>query len=239
MSKLIKFAAPLALLLASTHTYAAYRLPGHFLIEGGGYYSTSGQNEDVFITGLIGDRFTVTNHNDTNTIFGFGYLFDGYQNGRFGIDYGINVFYLAKTKVSGTITQEFLFTNLAYKYYVSHLPVYLFAKAYVKTNCEKLAVTFDAGIGPNFMSTNLYADSSLDGETLPDNAYMGNFSSTTFSGMVGVGIKYNVMNQVPVELGYRYFYLGEGYFNPRTSQILTQLKTGTNTAQALILTVSV
>jgi len=226
-----------ALALASTQVYS-YQLNGHFLLEGGGYSSTQGQSQQVDISGLIGDRFNVTNRHDTNTVFGVGYLVEGLKTGRFGIDYGINAFYLAKTKVSGTITQELVFTNLAYDYYVSHLPVYLFAKAYVNTNYSNLALTVDAGVGPNFMNTNLYNDTSLDGITLPDNAYIGNFSTTVFSAMAGIGLKFNVMNQLPVEIGYRYFYLGEGYFNPRTSAILNKLQTGNNSAQALIITIS-
>jgi opacity protein-like surface antigen len=237
MTRFSRAAASCALLLACTEA-SAYQLSGHFLLEGGGYSSTAGQSQQVNITGLIGDRFNLTNQHDTNTIFGVGYLVDGPQNARFGVDYGINAFYLAKTKVSGTITQELVFTNLAYNYYVSHLPVYLVAKGRVNTNYNHLVVTVDAGVGPNFMNTNLYADTSLDGITLPDNAFAGNFSTTVFSAMVGIGLKFNGIEQFPIEIGYRYFYLGSGYFNPRTGEILNQLKTGNITAQAIILTVS-
>jgi opacity protein-like surface antigen len=239
MPKLSRITAVLSLSLACTSAFSYNNLPIHFLVEGGGYYSTQGKAQRVNIDGLIGDQFNITNRNDTNAIFGAGFLLDGLRKGNFGFDYGINAFYLAKTKVSGTITQELLFTNLAYNYYVSHLPVYLFAKGFYSTDYNHLAITADLGIGPNFMNTNLYDDSSLDGITLPDNAYTGNFSNTVFSGMVGVGVKYTVMNQFPVEIGYRYFYLGEGSFNPRTSAIQNKLHTGNNTAQALLLTISV
>lgn len=227
-----------ALLVTSTATFSMPSFPGHFLLEGGGYQNTSGKAQFIGINTLIGDQFNVTNRNDTNTIFGVGYLVDGYQTGRYSIDYGINAFYLAKTKVSGTITQELTFTNLAYNYYVSHLPVYLFAKGSINTNCNHLAVTIDAGVGPNFMNTNLYADSSLDGVTVPDNAFAGNNATAVFSAMLGVGVKFMV-KQVPLEIGYRYFYLGEGSFKPVSDQVLNQLKTGNNTAQALLLTVSI
>lgn len=228
----------IALLVASTATCAMPSFTGHFLFEGGGYQSTSGKAQFIGVNTLIGDQFNVTNRNDTNTIFGVGYLVDGYRTGRYSIDYGINAFYLAKTKVSGTITQELTFTNLSYNYYVSHLPVYLFAKGSINTNCNNLAVTIDAGVGPNFMNTNLYADSSLDGVTVPDNAFAGNNATTVFSAMLGIGVKFMV-KQVPLEIGYRYFYLGEGSFKPVSDQVLNQLKTGNNTAQALLLTVSV
>jgi hypothetical protein len=237
MTRFSRAAASCVFILACTET-SAYQISGHLLLEGGGYYSTAGQSQQVNITGLIGDRFNVTNQHDTNTIFGVGYLVDGPRNARFGIDYGINAFYLAKTKVSGTITQELKFTNLAYNYYVSHLPVYLVAKGHANTNCNHLVVTVDAGVGPNFMNTSQYADSSLDGITLPDNAYTGNFSTTVLSAMAGIGLKFDGIEQFPIELGYRFFYLGSGYFNPRTGEILNQLKTGNITAQAIILTVS-
>lgn len=236
MKKLLRVAAFAA--LSCTQAYA-YQLPGYFLLEGGGYFSTQGQSQQVNISGLIGDKFNVGNRHDTNTVFGVGYLLNGPISGRFGFDYGINAFYLAKTKVSGTITQELVFTNLAYNYYVSHLPIYVFAKGYMNTSYHNFAVTVDAGIGPNFMNTNLYNDTSLDGITVPDHAFIGNFSTTVLSAMAGMGLKFTMMQQFSMELGYRYFYLGEGYFNPRTGLILNNLKTGNNSAQALILTVCV
>lgn len=237
MTRLSGMASAALVCLAYSQSYAYTAPKGHFLLEGGGYYSTQGKSQFVNISGLVGDQYNVNNRNDTNTIFGFGYLFEGLKSGRFGLDYGVNVFYLAKTKVSGTIVQENLFTNLAYNYYVSHLPVYVFAKGSFNTNFNSLAVTVDLGVGPNFMSTNLYQDSSLDGVTVPDNAYQGNFSNTTLSETAGIGLKFNLMNQLPVEIGYRFFNLGEGSFNPRTSLIMNKLKTGNNTAQAIVLTI--
>ena len=223
-------------LSAQAYSYANV-LHGRFLVEAGAYSSTQGQSQIVNINGLIGDRFNVTNRNDINGLVGVGYLLEGMSDNGFGFDYGINGFYLAKTKVSGTITQ-LLFTNLSYSYYVSHLPIYLFAKGFINFNSDNYALTADVGVGPNFMSTSLYADTSRDGITVPDNAFAGNFSQTVFSAMAGVGLKLNWMKKFPVEFGYRYFYLGEGSFNPRSSQILNKLKTGDNTAQALMLTIS-
>ncbi len=237
MSSFTRIVAAAALTLVCTPA-SAYQISGRFLVEGGGFGSTSGQTQNVYITGLAGDKFNVTNHHDDNSVFGVGYLIDGWRKDRYGVDYGINAFYLAKTKVSGNIKQEFEFTNLAYRYYVSHLPVYAFVKGFVNTNYNNLVVTADAGVGPNFMNTNLYQDTSLDGVTVPDNAYPGNFTNTVFSAMAGFGLKV-MMGEIPVELGYRFFYLGEGSFNPRTNQILTKLQTGNNTAQAMILTVSI
>ena len=225
--------------LISSQAYSAYslkNLKGHVLLEAGGYYSTQGTSQFVNVSGLIGNQYNVSNRNDRNAILGLGYLLEGLRDNRYGLDYGINAFYLAKTEVSGTITQENTFTNLSYRYYISHLPIYLFAKGFVLTNYNKLAITFDLGIGPNFMNTNQYHDYPLDSVTLPDNAYRGNFSQVTLSEMAGVGLRLDMTNRVQMEVGYRYFNLGEGTFNPRTNQILNHLKTGNSTAHAIIIT---
>ena len=228
----------LALLLVSSQTYAFTMPRGHLLFEGGGYYSTQGQSQNVGIATLIGDTFTVTNRNDWGSIFGVGYLFEGPQWGRVTLDYGVNIFYLAKTKVSGTITQEHLFTNLAFNYYADHMPLYAMVKALVKTNCEHLSVAVDAGVGPNFMETTQYTDMPLNSYTLPDNAFRGH-SNVVFSAMVGIGVRYTINNTIPVEIGYRFFYLGQGYLNQNNTAVLNQLHTGTNYAQAVMVTVSI
>lgn len=203
---------------------------GHLLFEGGIYNSTQGQNQDVLINGLLGNRFNVSDRHDSNAVFGLGYLIDGMQQDRFNLNYGLNVFYLANTTVKGTIDQEFAFTNLAYSYEISHVPVYAMAKATVKTNSERLAVTLDAGIGPNFLDTRHYREWSLDGITFPDYAFSGR-SQATFSAMAGIGLKLmNLPAQAPLECGYRFFYLGEGSFNRQNNQLLTTLNTGTNYA---------
>jgi len=142
--------------------------------------------------------------------------------------------------VSGVIVQEQLFTNLAYQYNISHLPVYAAAKASINTKKENLDVIIDAGIGPNFVSARQFEDRSLDGGfTLPNHAFTGK-TRVAFSAMGGVGLRINqAFGQYPVELGYRFFYLGDSKLTPRTNQILNNLKTGTNTAQALVITVTV
>src|SRR5262249_51268278 len=130
-----------------------------------------------------------------------------------------------------------LFTNLAYEYDVTHLPVYLFAKGFMNASHD-FAITVDAGIGPNFMKAKMHHDTSLDGITLPDNAFTGSESTTTLSAMAGIGLRFNVM-QFPLEIGYRFFYLGEGRFHANSPAIQNHLKTGNITAQALILTLSI
>lgn len=239
MTKFFTVVLSIVFYLIGAEAFSIDLKQGHLLFEAGIYNSTQGQNQDVLINGLLGDRFNVSDRHDSNAVFGLGYLIDGMQRDRFNLDYGLNVFYLANTAVKGTIDQEFAFTNLAYSYEVSHLPVYAMAKATVKTNSERFAVTLDAGIGPNFLDTSHYRDWSLDGMTLPDYAFSGR-SEVTFSAMAGIGLKLmNLPGQAPLECGYRFFYLGEGSFNRQTNQLLTSLNTGTNYAQALLCTVTV
>lgn len=237
MIKLLKYSAVIATIVACSSVNAFQMPDGHFLLEAGPYYSNQGQNQTININGLIGDEYNVTDHHDWNVIVGAGYLWNGFDSNQYGIDFGVNVFYLAPTEVKGNITQEMLFTNLGYKYSVQHIPVYLFAKGYFNTNYNCLSVTVDAGIGPNFMKTNMKNETSLDGITVPDNAFNGE-STTTLSGMLGIGLKFYVGQNFPLEIGYRYFYLGEGEFKPRSAEILNKLKTGNNSAQALLLTIS-
>lgn len=227
------------LFLTATAATSLNLKEGHYLFEVGAYSSTQSKTKTIYIQGLIGDRYNTTDQHDSNALFGLGYFIDGFDRDKFGVDYGVNAFYLAKTKLSGTIDQEFIFTNLAYSYNVSHLPIYATAKAHLKTNSNKFIITLDAGIGPNFIETSDYRDWSLDGVTLPDNAFSGR-SNVVFSAMAGVGLKLtNLGTQAPIECGYRFFYLGEGSFNKRTNQILNTLTTGPGYAQALICTVTV
>jgi hypothetical protein len=237
---LIKTISTFALVLTACQASSLNMKQGHFLFEAGAFSATQGKTQDINIEGLEGDRFNVTDRHDSNALFGLGYLFDGVQHDKFSLNYGVNVFYLAKTKVSGTIDQELLFTNLAYSYKARHLPVYATAKALINNNFDKLALILDGGIGPNFMETSNYEDRSISSDviTFPDNAFYGR-SKVTLSAMAGVGLRFTPSTgHAPIECGYRFFYLGEGDFHARTNQILNTLKTGNNYAQALVCTVT-
>lgn len=232
MKKSFPVITSIALLLNISQIYATPLQPGHFLFEAGAFSSTQGKTQDILIEDLIGDRFYVTKRHDSNALFGLGYQVNGFKNKSFGVDFGLNIYYLAKTKVRGTIEQEFYYTNLAYQYEVNHVPLYATAKAHIPIKSSPLALTLNAGIGPNFLKTSRYNDWSIDdGVTLPDHAFSGR-SDVTLSAMAGIGLQFN--GKVPLECGYRFFYLGEGNFNARTNQILNTLKTGNIYAQALV-----
>jgi hypothetical protein len=204
----------------------------------GAFWASQGKTQHINIQGLIGNDYTVSKKNDQNALLGLGYFLDGTDHSAFKLSYGINAFYLAKTNVRGSVFQEGLFENLAYQYNVSHLPVYAALKAMLNNNSDKYTVTVDAGIGPNFMTTSNYSESSIDGGiTLPDNAFLGH-TTAVFSATAGIGVKFNnILVNGPIELGYRFFYLGQGDFNTRTNQLLDTLQTGNSYANALVLTI--
>ena len=207
---------------------------GHGLLQFGGYWSEQGREQHININGLIGDDFTVTNAKSNNGLVGLGYFVKGQERDRWQMTYGINAFYLAKTAVTGTIIQENLFTNLAYTYNVTHYPIYAVAKSSFKTPLSNNLITLDAGIGPNIMQTGAVQERSLDKITVPDHVFSGR-TTTAFSATLGLGVKINhVIGDKALELGYRFFYLGQGSFNRETNQVINTLNTGNNYANALV-----
>lgn len=208
----------------------------------GAFFTTQGiKAQDINIQGLIGDRFTVTSQKKYNVLVGAGYYLDASSYNRFDFSYGVNVFYLARTVVNGDIYQEHMFNNLAYSYHQTNIPIYVAAKSSIKTKYDKLSVIFDMGIGPNIVQTSNFTEISLNGgQTLPDNMFSG-ATKVNFSAMAGLGLRLNQdwMMKSPfksLECGYRYFYLGEGALNKKSSQILNTLDTDINYAQALVCT---
>lgn len=220
---------------------------GQALFETGAYWSHQGQTQHIDIETLIGDEFTVSNHGNSNSFFGFGYLFEGPQYGCAQLNYGVHAFYLPKTSVAGYVIQENLFTNLSYGYHVTHFPVY--AALEIKSNLSQLPVSYfsslpgtlamDIGIGPNFRKAGGFREYSLDGITIPDNAF-GTHSNTTFTFTTGVNwLMPNVFCQMSLEVGYRFFYLGNGHLSRRNDQILNNLKTGDGYANAIVVGVRI
>ena len=207
----------------------------------GGFTANQGRTQNIYIDGLIGDRFAVDQHNNSNGLVGVGYYLHPQENNPLNLSYGVNAFYLAKTNVSGVVVQEMLFTNLGYYYPTTNYPIYFAAKALVK-NPENTPfnLTLDAGIGPNIIKTGTVRETSLDGGvTIPDQTFSGR-TTAAFSAMAGVGVRINqVFGQAPLECGYRFFYLGQGDFNKLNNQILNNLSTGNSYANALLCSITV
>ncbi len=228
-----------ALLNFASSSFSFDLKQGHAVVQLGGFISSPGKSQHIDIVDLIGDQFTVTNHQNSNALVGLGYFIDGPVQPAFNLAYGINAFYLGKTSVNGNIIQENLFTNLAYRYDISNLPIYAAAKATIPTKNSRVAATLDAGIGPNFITTRNYRDSPLDNITLPDNAF-SEHTQTTFSATAGIGVKINrVFGEHPLECAYRFFYLGQGQLAKNNSQLLNTLNTGNTYANALLCSITV
>lgn len=205
------------------------------IFQVGGFNTTQGRAQHINIDSLIGDYFTVNHRNESNILLGLGYYVNGLERDKFRLLYGINAFYLAPTSVKGNVIQEQLFTNLSYRYSITHYPIYIATKAFINTNSDKYSITCDLGIGPNIIQTGDFSEQSLDGGmTLPDNAFTGQ-TNVALSATAGLGIKFNnVIGHLPLEVGYRFFYLGQGSLSKNNNQILNTLKTGNTYANALI-----
>lgn len=210
----------------------------HVIFQTGIFNASQGKAQNIGIDGLIGDQFTVSNHNDQNVLLGLGYYVDGMKKEKFNIQYGINAFYFPHTTVQGDVIQENLFTNLSYRYAITNWPIYLAAKSIFNVS-NRYDITMDLGVGVNIIQTDYFREKSLDdGVTIPDNAFAGQ-TNTVFSASVGIGIKFNkVFGQLPIEVGYRYFYLGKGFLVKQSSQFASNLSTGNSYANALVVSTS-
>jgi hypothetical protein len=239
-NKWIGIASSMALLTTATPAFSFDMNQGHPMFHLGGYISTQGKARHIDINNLIGDYFSLDKSNDANVLFGLGYMLNGPDYNRISLQYGVNAFYLPQAHVRGDVTQEQLFTNLSYKYTISHIPVYASVKASLQSSNPRYGFTADVGIGPNFMSTSNFSEASLDGGiTQADNIFSGK-TVTNFSAMAGVGVKMNdVFGKNPLECGYRFLYLGNGSFHNNNSQVLNTLKTGDAYAQAIMCTATV
>jgi hypothetical protein len=205
-----------------------------------GFFGLSGvKAQNINIQDLIGNQYSVKNNDSTNGLVGIGYYVDGLEKENLQLSYGVTGYYMGKTAVTGYITQEHLFTNLAYQYDIQNAPVYLAAKAKIKNNTDRFNIIFDAGIGPNFMKTSHYNEGPLTNYSQPDNAFTAH-NNVAFSAMGGVGIRLNnVFGKAPLECGYRFFYLGQGQLHANNPLLLNTINTGETYANALVCSVNV
>ena len=211
----------------------------HLVVQLGGFWSSQGKTQNINIEGLEGNSYTISHNNPSNGLFGLGYYVDGIDKDHFQLAYGINGFYLAGTPVKGSIMLEDFLTNFNYNYNTQHIPVYFAAKAVIKSGYEKYNITFDAGIGPNFMRTSKYSETPLTSVSLPADNFTAH-NNVAFTAMAGVGLRLNnAFGQVPLECGYRFFYLGEGQLHTNNSLYLNPLKTGNTYANALLCSITV
>ncbi len=229
----------LGLLLSSylNTSFAELNSNTAWVIQAGGFTATQGKAQHVDINNLIGDDFSVSNSHAQNFLLGLGYYFKGLSFNKINLLYGLNAFYFAPTKVKGEITQEGLFTNLSYQYDLANYPIYLAGKALIQPGQNSsYNWSFNLGLGPNFIKTNSFSESSLDnGQTEPDNIFTGK-TTVTLSAMAGFGLRINhAIAQLPIEIDYRFFYLGQGELKSNNSEVNNNLYTGHNYASALLI----
>jgi hypothetical protein len=210
------------------------------VIQAGGYNMRMPKGQSLNIDGLIGDHFYVTQKNASNVIVGAGLYFNGPQWKQYDFSYGVNTFYFFPVTVQGGVTQEEFFNNLSYSYTIANWPVYLMGKTRINFNDNKnYHFTLDAGIGPNFIKTSTVMEKSLDGgQTIPDTTFTGR-TTGAFSATFGIGVEFkNALDTIPVECGYRFFYLGQGSFGKANNSFIDTLKPGNNVANALLCSMS-
>lgn len=214
-------------------------LPPNIVFQVGGFSASQGESQDIGIDGLIGDHFTVNDSNDFNYLVGLGYYRPVYQNQTMDVFYGFNGFYLAETEVKGDVEQENLFTNLSYHYSITQYPLYFLGKLVFNTPCDRCKVSLDAGIGPNIIVTSHFRETSLDnGITIPDDIFQGQ-TNVAFSATAGLGVRLNhLVGPLAMEVGYRFFYLGNGQLEKTSNQVLDNLSTGHSYANAFVFTFS-
>ncbi|GEM_PF-1841022 len=211
-----------------------------FSISAGGFYSSLGHQQTINIQHVIGEEYTKTSTHNGNALIGLSYDVEvpEYNPENLKIRYGVKANYFGKTSVKGDILQEKLFKNLSYSFNVENIPVYATIKAIYDIPNHDYGITADAGIGPNFMKTSGYNETIIYADSLRDNPFSGQ-TTTTFSATFGIGLQMkHLLEQYPLECGYHFYYLGEGKFQVNSSQILNQLNTGQIYANALTCSIS-
>lgn len=233
---------PCVLAMAALPFGSAFSLnlnKGQVVAQLGGFRSTQGEAQFVGINGSVGNTYTVTQYHDINVLLGLGYYFKGPQLKTFHFTYGMNAFYFPDTYVKGKVIQEGLFTNLDYRYSISHLPILAVGQMAINNNTNTYAVTTNIGIGPNVTTTSRYSEHARDnGVTLPDNAFSGS-KALLLGVMAGIGTEIkHVFGPAPLTCGYYFFYFGQSQLRRNTNELLSPLKTGQSYANALICSVS-
>ncbi len=248
-SSLFKRSSLLVALIASSPLIAnanlvdsttAYLQQGKLSVDVGWFEAHQGESQFIGIQDLIGDRFTLTKQNDNNFLVGAGYFLPAMAMNNINFSYGLNVFYLGDTKVKGNVIQEDIFENLSYRYSITNVPILFSAKAVMQTSYDWLGVNLDVGIGPNVIHAYNFDETSLDGVTLPDNIFKSN-TTADFSATVGAGLTFNnaLGCNMPIEVDYRFFYLGEGRLERATSQVSKSLRTGDSYANAVVVSFTI
>lgn len=215
-----------------------------FLVQVGAYSLHQGSaTQQVDINGLVGDNFVVTNNNNWNALVGVGHYLAGQHTQYADLYYGVNAYYLAGVNNTGNVIQEDLYTNLAYSYRITNWPIFFGFRAKIKHLNKKFmhdkldGILIDLGMGPDIIHTSGFGETSLDnGITEPDHIFSGR-TGVSFAATAGIGIRFNhLLNFAPVELGYKWMYLGPVNFKNLTQQT-SMFNTGNNYVNSIVFTV--
>lgn len=236
MSRITKL-MPALLSGLSLNTFATLPLlQGKWLLELGGTYSSQSPTQVIAISeGSLGNIHSVYRSKDLRFLTGLGYFFDILVENPLSIGFGPQIYYQGKNNTAGLIFIERAFPNLDYLYQTKNIPFYAALKAKWQGQDEVSSLVFNLGLGPNFVKTKGYYERSLDdGVTIPNQAFSGQ-SRTHFSAMAGLGLQFKIPNnKFAFEIGYKYFYLGEGALKPRPG-FLNSLTTGYQNTHAFTL----
>lgn len=201
----------------------------------GGYVARQGSGQHIAISGLVGNFYSVTNHQVGGGLVGLRYYFKSlaFDNDEYELQYSLSSYFFSHTSVLGYVTQENLFTNLRYQYQLSNIPTYLGLKLTKLFDESRYNATIDLGFGVNRLSTSLFYEQSLTSYSLPDLLFKGT-DTYAFTMMTGLGLKLkNAFGTHPLECGYRFFYLGEGKLTSANVLVSDSLKTGLNYANVI------
>jgi len=161
---------------------------GHPIIHQCRVKSSAGKALDDHIQDLTEDYFSLTNGSNSNGQIGLSNLFEGLKNNKFKLSYSIDNIYLKKIiTISDDITKKRLFTNLSSSYNLAQPPIYAVGKLPLNLRLNRYQLMLNTGDGPNIIDEEYYHDRSLNGFTLPDNAYSCK-GTPTLSAIFGVGI---------------------------------------------------
>jgi hypothetical protein len=204
-----------------------------FVVQIGAFTATQGKAQPIGFAGITDNDFGVSQSQGQNALVGLGYYVNGYEGNAFDLSFGVNAFYLAPTVIKGTINEGNIPLNLTYQYNLTNYPLYAMLKGFLYTS-HKYWLTADVGVGPNIITASSYSESAVDPTAIPNNGFSSN-TSIVWSGTFGLGLRINnVIGTFPLEIDYRFFYLGEGSLQ-KNSPFNDNLVTGDNTANALVL----
>jgi opacity protein-like surface antigen len=207
---------------------------GEWTFSVGGFKANTGKQQLFILPGQGTVSMTPTDKSNSSGLIGGQYLVDRRTRGKTTFAYGLSLYYLFPAKVKGNMS--FQNQSQAYQYKITNLPLYGSIQAKVCTDYEFMYI-LDGGLGVNYMMLNKYIETSTGNGGTPSDSFKNN-NVLDFSATAGIGLRFtDIFKEMTLELGYRFFYLGQGKLKSNISFITGDLKTGNVYANAVILSV--